>query len=240
MSSLTANAMDEVRAQLRASPEIVLDDLSVIRALVDALPQTDRQVTDLRGALVDRLEARLARLEATHRSVVAAAYENLAGTSQVQRVVVLLLEQPGLADFLRALLIDAPQILAVDTMRLVLESEAAMPGPVGDLDTGLGPRVVAMPAGGIEAYLGLDNTPGRDGIWLRPALPEAEVVYGDEAARVGSEALVLLPLGDGAWRGLLAFAAEDKARFQQEHGTDLLQFLGDVVARLLMRFLAAR
>lgn len=228
-----------LRAAILAHPEAVLDDLAVMRALVEADPQEGRKVTDLRSVLVRRLESRLSQLEQTHRSVIAAAYENLAGTAQVHRVVLMLLEQEGLSAFLRALLVAAPQVLAVDVARLVIETGEEAPGPVGDLDEGLGPRVVAMPPGAIDAYIALDDTPERDGVWLRHAPPEAELVYGDEAGLAGSEALIALDLGGGGRRGLLAFGAEDARRFSAEHGTDLVAFLGGVVARSLRRWLGA-
>jgi uncharacterized protein YigA (DUF484 family) len=234
-----ADDLAAFRAQLRAQPEIVLDDLSTIQALIAATPQTDRQITDLRGVLVQRLEARLETLERTHRSVIAAAYENLAGTSQVQRVVLLLLEQQSLTGFLGALLTDAPNILAVDTARLCLETGTTMPGPVGDLDPGIGGRMVAMPRGAIAAYLALDDTPARDGVVLRPAPPEADLLYGDDTGLARSEALIALELGADGQRGLLAFGAEDARRFSADHGTDLVAFLGGVVERELRRLLGA-
>ena len=228
-----------LRAAILAHPEAVLDDLTVLRALVEAHPQEGRKVTDLRSVLVRRLETRLSQLEQTHRSVIAAAYENLAGTAQVHRVVLELLEQGSLSGFLRTLLVAAPQVLAVDVARLVLETGEELPGPVGDLDEGLGPCVVAMPPGAIAAYLALDATRERDGVWLRRAPPESELIYGDEAGRVGSEALIDLDLGGNGHRGLLAFGAEDARRFSPEHGTDLVAFLGGVVARGLRRWLGA-
>jgi uncharacterized protein YigA (DUF484 family) len=226
-----------LRALLRAHPGIVLDDLSVMQGLIAATPQAGRQVTDLRGVLVQRLESRLETLERTHRSVIAAAYENLAGTSQVQRVVLLLLEQESLKGFLHTLLVETPNILAVDTVRLCLETGEAMPGPVGDLDPGLGARIVAMPPGAIAAYLALGDTPGRDGVFLRPAPPEADLLYGEETALARSEALIDLDLGGEHHRGLLAFGSEELRRFSPDHGTDLVAFLGGVIALGLRRFL---
>jgi uncharacterized protein YigA (DUF484 family) len=226
-----------LRGLLRRHPGIVLDDLSVIQALIAATPQQGRQVTDLRGVLVQRLETRLETLERTHRSVIAAAYENLAGTSQVQRVVLLLLEQDSLKGFLHTLLVDAPAILAVDTVRLCLETGESMPGPVGDLEPGIGGRMVAMPQGAITAYLALDDTPGRDGVTLRPAPPEADLLYGDDIGLARSEALIELDFGTANQRGLLAFGSEELRRFSPDHGTDLVAFLGGVVARGLHRFL---
>ena len=226
-----------LRAAILAAPGVVLDDLSVLQALVEATPSGGRKVTDLRGALVARLEQRLTALERTHRSVIAAAYENLAGVQQVHRVALLLLEQQSLAGFLRALLVEAPEILAVDAARLCLETGEEAPGPVGDLGEGLGARVVALPPGAIDAYIALDATPERDGVWLRRAPPEAELVFGDEAGLARSEALVALDLGIPGHRGLLAFGAEDARRFSPDHGTDLVAFLGGVVARSLHRWL---
>jgi uncharacterized protein YigA (DUF484 family) len=231
---------EALRAAILAQPEAVLDDPAVLQALVAAMPTGGRKVTDLRGALVARLETRLKELERTHRSVIAAAYENLAGAQQVHRVVSLLLAQESLGGFLRALLIETPEILAVDVARLCLETGEEAPGPVGDLDAGVGPRVVALPPDAIAAYIALGNTPERDGVWLRRAPAEAELVYGDDAASARSEALVQLDLGIPGHRGLLAFGAEDARRFSAEHGTDLVGFLGTVVALTLRRWLLAR
>lgn len=67
----------DIRAEILADPDLVLEDREVMQALIEAegKPGGGRKVVDLRGALVTRLEARLDRLETTHRSVIAAAYE---------------------------------------------------------------------------------------------------------------------------------------------------------------------
>ena len=49
-----------------------------MRALIAANERAmGGNIVDLRGIAMERLEARLDRLEDTHRSVIAAAYENL-------------------------------------------------------------------------------------------------------------------------------------------------------------------
>ena len=70
------------------------------------LNSAGRNVVDLRSVLVDRLEERLDRLEDTHREVLAAAYENVAGTNQVHRACLALLEAEDFAGFLKALTHD--------------------------------------------------------------------------------------------------------------------------------------
>ncbi len=224
---------DALRAAVIARPGLILDDAAVMTALIAADGVAGRNVVDLRGALVKRLEMRLARLEETHSRVIAAAYENLAGVSQVHRAALALLDAPDGPGFLRALADAAPAILSLDLARLALEAEAPPPALAGDGSA----AVVLLPPEGIAAYLALGDADGREGVWLRPAPPEAELLWGEDAGAAGSEALVALDLGDGR-RGLLAFAAADPARFSPEHGADLVAFLGGVAARALRRWLA--
>ena len=79
-------------------------------------------IVDLRGIAMERMEARLDRLEDTHRSVIAAAYENLAGTNQVHRAMLQMLDPVSFEEFLKGLGTDVAQTLRVDCVRLVLES----------------------------------------------------------------------------------------------------------------------
>jgi uncharacterized protein YigA (DUF484 family) len=226
-----------LRAAVVARPGLILDDAEVMRALIEADGLPGRNVVDLRGALVKRLETRLARLEETHRSVIAAAYENLAGVSQVHRAALALLDAADLAGFVAALTEDAPRILSLDVVRLAVECEADLPDRLARLPAPLSDHVVALPPEGVSAYLALGEAGGRGGVWLRAAPPEAELLYGDEAGAAGSEAVAPLDLGDGV-RGLVAFAAADPRRFSPDHGVDLVAFLGAVVERGLRRWLA--
>lgn len=213
-------------------PALVLDDRDLMAALIEAAGGEARNVVDLRGALVRRLEDRLERLEHAHRSVIAAAYETLSGAGQVHRAALALLAAADGAAFLRALLIETPDILTVEAARLALE-----PGPAPDGAATLPAELlVALPEGGVEAYLALDEAPGRDGVWLRRAPAEAELLFGDAAEGIGSEALIAFDLNGRA--GLLAFGAAEPRRFSSEHGVDLVRFFGDVVALTLLRRLS--
>lgn len=227
----------DLRAEILAEPSVVLDDSAVMQALIDAAAAPGgRKVVDLRGALVTRLEARLDKLETTHRSVIAAAYENLAGAAQIQRAVLLLLEQGRFVDFLRALTVDTPEMVAVDCARLCIETDEAAPGPAPGLDGVIGETLVILPPGGVTAYLALGPGAGRR-VALRPVAREAEAVFGAAASGLGSEALVRLDLGEGR-QGLLVFGAEDARRFTSDQGSELLAFFGGVVERALRRWLA--
>lgn len=230
----TARAL---RAGILADPALVLEDRNVMQALIDAASAPGgRKVVDLRGALVSRLEQRLNRLETTHRSVIAAAYDNIAGTSQIHKAALALLDQTRFVDVLRVLTLEIPDMVAVDCARICIETDEAAPGPLHGLDPALSETVVIVPPGGVDAYFALSGA-GARAVRLREATREADAIFGDAGSWVKSEALVRLDLGEGR-RGLLAFGAEDPHRFAPEHGDDLLTFFGGVVERALRRWLA--
>mgnify|MGYP000866532160 FL=1 len=114
---------DQLREKIISDPEVILEDRDLMRALIAANEAAmGANIVDLRGVAMARLEARLDRLEDTHRSVIAAAYENLAGTNQVHRAVLKLLDPLDFESFLKALHTEVAEILRVDCVRLVLES----------------------------------------------------------------------------------------------------------------------
>ena len=221
-----------IRELILNDPALVLDDGDVMRALVAAQDDGDGRITDLRGVLVDRLEGRLGALEQTHRTVIAAAYENLSGTQQVQRAVLALLEPSDFASFLRTMTGEVADILGVDTVRLALELTEA------ERAIAAAPGVVALPVGGVESYVGAmrDRDPAR--ITLRPTGPSAAAVFEEETLRVRSEALMRLDLGPGRRAAMLVFGAGDAERFAPDQGTDLLEFFTACFERAVRRWLA--
>ena len=228
--------LDALRTKILHEPEVVLDDHDVMRALVDANEKTlGGNVVDLRGIAMARLEQRLDRLEDTHRSVIAAAYDNLAGTNQVHRAVLAMLDPTDFETFLRNLGEEVASILRVDAVRLVLESEAQQ----SDAPERLGEILTVVPPGFVETYISLGRssaTPGRH-VTLRQICPDSDVVYGQAADWLKSEAILKLDFGRGRLPGMLTLGAEDPHQFKPSQGTDLLAFFAGVFERQMRRWL---
>ncbi len=225
----------DMRDRIIAEPEVLLDDRDVMEALIAANERAmGANVIDLRGIAMERMGARLDRLEDTHRSVIAAAYENLAGTNQIHRAVLTLLDQTSFESFLNALGTEVAGILRIDCVRLVLESARGGGDPALDR---LGPALRIVEPGFVEGYIAAGrNTPFR-AVTLRQTLPESDGLYGERAAWVRSEALLRLDLGKGRLPGLLVLGAEDPHLFRPTQGSDLLAFLGGVFERMMRRWL---
>ena len=192
-------------------------------------------IVDLRGIAMERMEDRLGRLEDTHRSVIAAAYENLAGTNQVHRAILQLLDPLSFEDFLKTLNTEVAQTLRVDCVRLVLESvqEAAEPAlrKLGDV------LYVAEP-GFVSDYITAGRNIPMRAVLLRQVLPTSDALYGEKAGWIRSEALMKLDFGKGRLPGMLVMGAEDPHQFKPTHGTDLLAFFAGIFERTMRRWLS--
>ncbi len=226
----------DTRDRILAAPETLLEDNDVMNALIGANERAmGANIVDLRGIAMERLESRLGRLEDTHRTVIAAAYENLAGTNQVHRAILQMLDPLSFEDFLKAMNTEVAQTLRVDCVRLVLESVQSAEDPALRR---LGEVLYVAEPGFVAEYLsGGRNVPLRPVI-LRQVLPASDTLYGERAGWVRSEALMKLDFGKGRLPGMLVLGAEDPHQFKTTHGTDLLGFFAGVFERTMRRWLS--
>jgi uncharacterized protein len=230
-------ATAEFRTRILKEPGLVLDDPEVMRALLSADRRAaGRNVVDLRGVLVERLEERLDRLEDTHREVLAAAYENIAGTNQIHRACLAILDAQDFAAFLGLMSDALAQILAVDRVRLGLEASEAGAGlvPEGPLKA----AVIALPENGADTYITHGRGIAARKVTLRQLARASSDVYGEIAPSIRSEAVLRLDLGEDRRTGMLVFGAVEPDRFSTDQGTDLLAFFTGVFERALRRWIA--
>lgn len=225
-----------LRKTIIESPDVILEDQALMRSLIAANERAmGANIVDLRGIAMDRLEARLDRLEDTHRSVIAAAYDNLSGTNQIHRAILRMMDPTEFEVFLRDLGGEVAEILHVDAVTLVLETVQTTGDPsVSRLD---GVLTIAEP-GFIDSYLTGDRGGQPRQVTLRQVQSGAPRIYGQAAGWVRSEACLKLDFGDGRLPGMLVMGAEDPHQFTPQHGTDLLSFFAGVFERSMRHWLS--
>lgn len=234
--SSQANIEEDVRDKILSAPEVILEDPDVMRALIAANErQMGSNIVDLRGIAMERLEGRLDRLEDTHRSVIAAAYENLAGTNQVHRAILRMLDPVEFESFLRDLGGEVAGILRVDCVRLVLESVQSDDNPAVKR---LGDVLTTAEPGYIDTYIAARSRDSARQVTLRQIQPSDDALYGDKAEYIRSEAALRLDLGSGRLPGMLLLGSEDPHHFRANQGTDLLAFFAGVFERAMRRWLS--
>lgn len=229
--SSTPKIEDALRAAIISQPGVILDDKDVMKALVAANERAmGANIVDLRGIAMDRLETRLDRLEDTHRSVIAAAYENLAGTNQIHRAILRMLDPTDFETFLTDLEGEVADILRVDAVKLVLETSDQAVGPESHV-------LDLAESGFVEGYLNHNRQGSARQVTLRRTQVNSDRVYGDKALRIKSEACLWLDFGPDRLPGLLVLGSEDPQMFGPQQGTDLLVFFTGVFERILRRWL---
>jgi len=226
----------DLRDRIIAEPETLLEDRVVMRALIAANERAmGSNIVDLRGIAMERLETRLDRLEDTHRNVIAAAYENLAGTNQVHRAILQMLDPLGFEEFLLLLGTEVAQTLRVDCLRLVLETSQDSEDPVLRR---LGDVLFVAPPGFVGDYVSGGRNVSLRPVTLRQVMPDGPLLYGDKAGWIRSEALLRLDFGKGRLPGMLVLGAEDPHQFKPTQGADLLAFFAGVFERTMRRWLS--
>lgn len=222
---MSAELDAETRDRLLADPGVILADRDLMRALVEAREaEIGENVIDIRGRAMQALESRLDRLESQHESVIAAAYDNQSGTAVVHRAVIGLLEAVDLEDFVASLQAEIAPLLRIETLRLLVEDDPAIPDLPQD--------VAVAPQGAIARIVSAGRrAPRGDDIVLRAASPITQPIHG---RAVASEALLPLDLGARHPRAMLLMGSADPQRFMPAHGTDLLRFFGQVFRLVLM------
>jgi uncharacterized protein len=228
-----AQAEEILRDFITENPRIVLDAPDVMRALLASHDQTlGQNIVDLRSVAMRRLEAQLGRLEETNRSVIAAAYDNLAGTQQIHRALLKIMEPTDFGGFLSMIGTEMVDILRIDYACLILETQNQSPNP--NLAP-LGPIVKPAPSGFVADYLS-QNLAAK--VTLRRVTKPNVFVYPEAMGPMGSEACLQLDFGAGTLPGLLILAAKDAEQFSPAQGTDLLTFFATIFERALRRWLA--
>ncbi len=231
-----ADIAKSLRDHIFADPSVILEDQDLMRALVEANEsKLGDNIVDLRGVAMERLEERLDRLEDTHRSVIAAAYDNLAGTNQVHRAILKMMDPTEFGDFLHNLQAEVAEILRIDGVRLVLE---AGPDREADALKDLDEVILLAEPGFLENYLMQPGTPAGRKVILRQISIDQPEIYRDGGDELRSEALMRLDFGPGRLPGLLALASCDPHQFSPNQGSDLLMFFAGVFERSMRHWLA--
>ncbi|WP_425073212.1 DUF484 family protein [Sagittula sp. S175] len=232
----TARIEESLRETIISRPDMILDDKDLMHALIAANERAmGGNIVDLRGIAMERLEARLDRLEDTHRSVIAAAYENLAGTNQIHRAILRMLDPLDFEPFLRDLGGEVAQILRVDVVKLVLESQQNDNEPV---IRRLGEVLSVAEPGFVESFIAGNREAPIRPVTLRQISHGDGRVYGTRAEWIRSEACLKLDFGPGRLPGLLVMGSEDPHQFTPQQGTDLLAFFAGVFERGMRRWLS--
>ena len=217
----------EVRGFLKSNPDFLAENAELLQILLPPTNQQGDNVLDMQQFMVERLQREVGRLKALQGELISAGRSNLSSQSQIHTVVLALLEAQTFEQVIEVVTTDLATLLDVDVVSLAIES-------VGDdVHPGLKQGVRVVERGAVSALLGDSRE-----VLLRGDIEGEVSIYGSGAPLVHSDVIVRVDLGPRAPACLLAMGSREKKRFHAGQGTELLCFLGRVVARSIKTWLS--
>lgn len=203
----------QVADYLERNPDFFLDRPQLLQGMTPPARWDNGAVVDLQRHWVDVLKGEIDGLRACASSVIETSRENLATQMRMHAAVLGLLDAPDLDAILDLVSDDLPPLFQVDMACIGLEDAAGAPEDVA-----------VLPAGFVDRVL------GEGGVTLSGDLTDDGTLFGAACGVIRSAALVRLDVGAGRRPGLLAFGCCAPDAFSPRQGTELLNFLGQVVS----------
>lgn len=225
----------DVAAYLRRHPDFLARRPELLSLMKAPAREMGDGVVDLQQFMLDRLRTDNARLKLVQRKLISTSRSNLANQSRVHAAVLAMLGATTFENLIAVVTDELTMLLDIDAVGLCVEATHGaadrMPGTIagGALPGG----IQVLEAGSVDDLLG----PTHD-VLLRPDVIGDPVIFGPAAAGlVRSDALVRLRVSAAAPVGLLALGARKPNAFNPGQGTELLQFMAQVIEHLIRAWL---
>jgi uncharacterized protein YigA (DUF484 family) len=210
---------------LTLHPDFVQRHPALLRVLTPPTIDHGKGVVDFQRYMVARLQDDVDRMNQENTALIHTARANAHSLSRIHSAVLSLVEARSLGQMLEILTGDLMDVLDVDVIAMVVESNGT------DLPHVAASGIRIVEPGAVEAWL-----IGRD-VLLRGNIDGDPAIYGPGAGLIKSEALLKLTISSRTPVGLVAFGSRDPELFQEGQGTELIGFLGATLERLLRSWL---
>ena len=209
---------------LRHNPQVILNNSDLLAAIApDTRFETDTVVVDMQRFVVERLRRQVDDLKASSDRLVTTTRSNMSLVERSMECALALIYSRDFEELSQVLHDGLPVHVGVDAISVAFESESI---PVEGSH-----MIRALTPGTVGALVGPDMATR-----IRPDVEGAEMLYGNSAGLVRSDALVALPEGEGLPAGLFAVGCRRPGHFEDGQGTELITFLGHVTRYALGRW----
>jgi len=214
-------------AYLVEHPDFVERHPALLKTMTPPSVDRGRGVVDFQRFMVARLQGDLDQLNLENTALIHTARANAHSQSRIHAAILALLEARSLGQLLEILTGDLMDILDVDVIAMVVESNGV------DLPHVAASGIRIVEQGAVDGWLGR-----RDALLQGGGVTGDPAIYGPGAGLIQSEALLRLTISSRTPAGLVAFGSRDPNLFHDGQGTELIAFLGGTIERLRRAWLA--
>ena len=223
----TVPQSDEVRQYLTDNPDFLATHPDLLTELTPPAHHQGDGVLDMQHYMIDRLQMQVAELRSEQQDLIAASRSNMMSQARIHAAVLVLLEARTFEHLIEVVTTDLANFLDVDVVTLCVESESYAAKVAGT------DGVFTIPQGRVDEMLGQE----RD-IFLQEDETAEHSLFGGASTLVKSSALVRLRVSSMGPSAILALGSRVDGRFHPGQGTELLCFLGRIVAQCLKGWLS--
>jgi len=214
----------EVSTYLNDNPDFFIQQPELMESLV--LSEAPEGTISLAQKQVERLKNKSTALQAKLTILIDNARQNSDLQSRVHQLCLRLMDAKNLEELLPSLIAELKQEFNADEVALRLFYTGEEPELVETSE-----NIVQLHADD-ESLKAFDNLLNKQQpVCGRLSKAQKDVLFKEQADEIKSVAC--LPIGHEPCAGILAIASFDANRFHTDLPTDYLQFLGDVIMRLI-------
>jgi uncharacterized protein YigA (DUF484 family) len=220
-ASVTA---ESVIAYLRAHPNFLTEHPEIMEVLTPPKRSAGDGVIDMQHFMLERLRGEVGRLRSYHSELISTSRTNQSVQTRVHAAVVAIIAANSFERLIQLVTRELAGLLDVDVVTLCIETSGG-PSPTT-------PGVQLLVPGSVDQLLGAGQAAR-----LRANVVGDPAIFGSFAPMVHSEALVRIKPSAGAPDGVIAFGSRDPSGFTEEHSTELLFFLAQVLEHTIRAWL---
>lgn len=211
----------DVTAWLERHPDFLARHPAMLDVLHLPGAKRTKGVADFQSHMIKRLRTDRDEVLESAREVIETSRANMNNQTRMHKCVLMLLDARTFEEFIRTITMDFAAVLDVDVITLLIENEQA--GQVQQLL----PGIRSAGRGMIDAWLSDQD------FALEANATGNPDIFGAGAGLVKSQAFLRVDIAPQAPPAMIAFGSRDPQLFQPGQGTELVGFMGQVIARLM-------
>lgn len=226
---------NDVREFLKAHPKFLRDNPDIVTSISPPTRELGDGVIDFQQFMVKNLQAGSRDLQSKYDLLVEYCRDNMSSQSQVHDAALKLIRTRNIEQLLEVIALDLVSLFNVDVVRLAMESDVQFDTSLGE-DNFSG--IVLISPGAAQAAFNNKKHVLLVADCLKTPPAGFEEIFSDCDNMIASCALLRLRMETIDRDIILAFGVRHKDRFHPGQGIELLNFLAEIVAHQLDRYLA--
>ncbi len=224
----------DIRAYLKAHPQFLRNNPDILTDIASPSRDLGGGVIDFQQFMVKNLQSTSRDLQSKYDLLVEYCRDNLSSQQQVHEAALKLVRARSIEQLLEIIALDLVSLFGVDVVRLAMESDIQVDTSYGESDFS---GIVFIAPGTCDAALGKGKRVKLVADSTRHPPAGFDEIFAECDTMIESCALLRLDMESIDRQVMLAFGVRSKERFHPGQGIELLNFLAQVVAHQLDRYL---